>query len=212
MAHVSADGNARNDDDGRLMERMGLRMHGTDNHRVLRTLLACLLAGAFSMFSAENAAAHNGPPFPIITDQRVGPYIISLWTHPDLGTGLFFVMVDPLPGGTIPKDLKVQIGVQPASGRLAEVVYSAWLQDLRGQVEYKTEVQFDQQENWSVRLILASSAGGGEAISQVVPTPAGFGRWDLLLYLLPFLGVGFLWFTAITKRRRLRKARAQQAS
>jgi hypothetical protein len=211
MAHVSANGNAR-DADGWLMERMEPRMHGAGGHRVLRTLIACFLAGLFSMFCAQNAAAHNGPPFPIITDQRVGPYIISLWTHPDLGTGLFFVMVDPLPGGTIPKDLKVQIGVQPASGRLAEVVYSAWLQDLRGQVEYKTEVQFDQQENWKVRLILASSAGGGEAISQVVPTPAGFGRWDLLLYLLPFLAVGFLWITAIAKRRRSRKLRAQQAS
>jgi hypothetical protein len=194
------------------MERMGPRMHGTGNYRVWCTLLGCLLAALFSMFCAQNAAAHNGPPFPIITDQHVGPFMVSLWTHPDLGTGLFFVMVDPLPGGTIPKDLKVQIGVQPASGRLAEVVYSAWLQDLRGQVEYKTEVQFDQQEYWKVRLILLSSAGGGEAISQVVPTPAGFGRWDLLLYLLPFLGVGFLWVTAITKRRRLRKARAQQAS
>jgi hypothetical protein len=187
-------------------------MRRSRTYRVPRALLACLQTSLLVVMLAPGAAAHNGPPFPIITDQRVGPCIISLWTHPDLGTGLFFIMVDPLPGGTIPKDLKVQIGVQPVSGRLAEVVYSAWLQDLRGQVEYKTEVQFDQQENWKVRLILASSAGGGEAISQVVPTPAGFGRWDLLLYLLPFLGVGFLWVTAITKRRRLRKARAQKAS
>jgi hypothetical protein len=194
------------------MGRLELRMNRTGNYQVMRTLLACLQMSLLTMLCASNAAAHNGPPFPIITDQRVGPYIISLWTHPDLGVGTFFVMVDPMPGGTVPKDLKVQIGVQPVSGRLAEVVYSAWLQDLRGQVEYKTEVQFDQQENWKVRLILASSAGGGEAISQVVPTPAGFGRWDLLLYLLPFLGVGFLWVTAITKRRRLRKLRTQPVS
>ena len=180
--------------------------------QALSPLRTCIFFGLLSLFCASNAAAHNGPPFPIITDQRVGPYIISLWTHPDLGTGTFFVMVDPAPGGTVPKDLKIQIGVQPASGRLAEVVYSAWLEDLRGQVEYKTEVQFDQQENWKVRLILASSAGGGEALSQVVPTPAGFGRWDLLLYLLPFLGVGSLWFAAMAKRRRLRKARTQQVA
>ena len=194
------------------MERIGCRLEGKGNHRMLRGLLACLQMGLLTMLYAPNAAAHNGPPFPIITDQRVGPYIISLWTHPDLGTGTFFVMVDPMPGGTVPKDLKIQIAVQPASGRLAEVVYSAWLLDLRGQVEYKTEVQFDQQENWKVRLILASSAGGGEAISQVLPTPTGFGRWDLLLYLLPFLGVGFLWASAITKRRRLQKLRTQQVS
>jgi hypothetical protein len=193
------------------IRRTEFEMKRTERKRISRLLLPCLLAGWLLMFFAPNAAAHNGPPFPIITDQHVGPYIISLWTHPDLGTGTFFVMIDPPPGGTVPRDLKVQIAVQPASGRLAEAVYSAWLEDLRGQVEYKTEVQFDQQENWKVRLILSSSAGGGEAASQVVPTPAGFGRWDLLLFLLPFLGVGFLWATAITKRRRLRKIRAQQA-
>ena len=125
LADVSAHGNARNDN-GRLMERIRPRMKGTGNYRASRALLAWLSAGLLSMFGAPRAAAHNGPPFPIITDQRVGPYIISLWTHPDLGTGTFFVMVDPVPGGTVPKDLKIQIGVQPASGRLAEVVYSAW--------------------------------------------------------------------------------------
>ena len=195
-----------------LMKRLEFEMKRTEHYRVLRTLLTFLLACLLTMFCASNATAHNGPPFPIITDQHVGPYIISLWTHPDLGTGTFFVMIDPLPGGTVPKDLKVQIAVQPASGRLAEAVYSAWLEDLRGQVQYKTDVQFDQQENWKVRLIITSSAGGGEAVSQVVPTPTGFGRWDLLLFLLPFLGVGLLWATAITKRRRLRKIRAQQAA
>ena len=195
-----------------MMARKRVMMNSKGNRRVWLAVLACFWTSLLATLCAPSAAAHNGPPFPIITDQHVGPYIISLWTHPDLGIGTFFVMVDPVPGGTVPKDLKIQIGVQPASGRLAEVVYSAWHVDLRGQVEYKTEVQFDQQENWKVRLILTSSAGGGEAISQVVPTPAGFGRWDLLLYLLPFLGVGFLWITAISKRRRLRKTRATQLS
>jgi hypothetical protein len=176
------------------------------------TFFTCLTASLLAIVLAPGAWAHNGPPFPIITDQRVGPCIISLWTHPDVGLGTFFVMVDPLPGSSVPKDLKIQIGVQPVSGRLAEVVYSAWSENQRGQVEFKSEVQFDQQEYWKVRLILASSAGGGEALSKVEATPPGFGRWDLLLYLLPFLGAGFLWFSAITKRRRLRKLRLQQGT
>jgi hypothetical protein len=185
-------------------------MKGTQGSRWVRVWFACLLASLLGLLVAPSAAAHNGPPFPIITDQRVGPCIISLWAHPDIGTGTFYVMVDPVPGGSVPKDLKIQIGVRPVSERLPEVVYSAWLEDLRGQVEYKTEVQFDQQEFWNVRLILASSAGGGEAFSRVEATPPGFGRWDLLLYLLPFLGAGFLWFKAITKRYRHRRALAQQ--
>ena len=146
------------------------------------------------------AAAHNGPPFPIITDQRIGPCVISLWTHPDLGTGTFWIMVDPPPGGRVPSDLKLQIGVQPVSKRLPEVVYKTWPEKSRDRVQFKGEAQFDQDEMWQVRLILESSAGNAEATAQVEATPAGFGRWDLLLYALPFLGVGLLWFRGLARK------------
>jgi len=162
--------------------------------------------------SSSPARAHNGPPFPIITDQRVGPCIVSLWIHPDIGTSPIFVLVDPAPGGAIPKDLEIAVGVAPVSGRLAEVVYPASIADQRGQLEYKTDVQFDQQEFWSVRLILTSSAGGGESLAKVEATPVGYGRWDLLLFALPFLAVGFLWFKVVAKRRHQRKVRLQPAS
>ena len=35
----------------------------------------------------------------------------------------------------------------------------------------------------------------------VEPTPEGLGRWDLLIYLLPFLGIGFLWLRAFLRTR-----------
>jgi hypothetical protein len=147
------------------------------------------------------ACAHNGPPFPIIENQKIGPCIASLWTHPDVGTGTFFVLLDPLPGGRIPDDLKIGIGVQPESGRLPEVVYPATREDTRGQVEYKALADFDRDEFWRIRLIVQSSQGSGELLSRVEATPPGFGRWDLLLYLLPFLAVGFLWFRGMTRSR-----------
>src|SRR5271163_4860934 len=121
-------------------------------HRLLRAVLACVQVSFLAILIVPGAAAHNGPPFPIITDRRVGTCIVSLWAHPDIGTGTFYVMVDAVPGGSIPKDLKIQVGVRPVSGRLPEVVYSAWLENLRGQAEYKTEVQFDQQDFFDVRL------------------------------------------------------------
>jgi hypothetical protein len=34
-----------------------------------------------------------------------------------------------------------------------------------------------------------------------VAAPAGLGSWDRLFYLLPFLGVGFLWFKAVKRKR-----------
>ena len=179
-----------------------------------RKVVAGLVLVWLTLFvSSLPAIAHNGPPFPILENQKVGPCIISLWTHPDVGTGTFFVIVDPPPGGAIPGDLKVQIGVQPESGRLPEVLYTAQRDDTRGQVDYKTLVQFDRDEFWKVRLVIESAQGRGEAFSRVEPTPVGFGRWDLLLFLLPFLAVAFLWFRGMSRRRsRMKMKRAAQAA
>lgn len=179
---------------------------------ITHAALACMITSLMMTLFSFPARAHNGPPFPIITDQRVGRCIVSLWIHPDVGTSPIFVLIDPAPGGAIPKDLKIEIGVQPVSGRLPEVLYPASIADQRGQLEYKTDVQFDRQEFWKVRLILTSSAGGGESLATVEATPPGYGRWDLLLFALPFLAVGFLWFKVTAKRRRQRKLRLRQAS
>jgi hypothetical protein len=178
---------------------------GTACRRVLSLIVVLLVASA-------PLEAHNGPPFPIISDKRVGPVIVSLWTHPDVGTGLFYVIVDPPPGGAIPADLKFEIGVRPVRGRLAEVIYPTQLENLRGQVQYRTEAEFDAQELWHVRLIVKSSAGNGEASADVEVTPPGLGRWDLLMFSLPFLGVGFLWFHVIMRKRKYRKSQLQKVS
>ena len=145
--------------------------------------------------------AHDGPPFPLIVDQRVGPWIVSVWTDPDVGAGTFFVMPSAAAGGAVPEDLKVQVSVQPVSGRLPEVTYSAAREDLRNQLQYKSVVQFDAQEMWKVRVHLSSSQGEGEVSGTVEATPPGLGRWDLLVYLLPFLAIGFLWLMAIIRKR-----------
>jgi len=150
------------------------------------------------------ASAHNGPPFPIIENKKIGPCIVALWTHPDVGTGAFYVFVEPPPGGRVPDDLKIEIGVQPVSGRLPEKFYEAQRVKSRGLVQYNAQAEFDRQELWRVRLVMQSSQGGGEATTQVEVTPPGFGRWDLLLYLLPFLLVAFLWFRGISRARRRR--------
>jgi len=171
---------------------------------VVAATCACIVLGF-----APVARSHNGPPFPIIVDQRVGPCVVSLWTHPDIGLGTFFVMVEAPPGGAIPGDLKIDLGIQPVNGRLAEVIYPTRREDLRGQVEFKTEVNFDRQDFFRARLILHSVQGDGESSASVEATPAGFGRWDLLLYLLPFAGVGFLWFKAAATKRKYKKLQVE---
>jgi len=156
--------------------------------------LALLLAIALP------AGAHNGPPFPIIVDRHVGPYLISLWTHPDVGIGMFWVMLEP--PTRLTQDLKIQIGVQPVSGRLPEKRYAARLDSSSAQEQYIVEVPFDAQELWRVHVLLDSSSGHGESTATVEVTPPGLGRWDLLLYASPFAAVAFLWIRALARRRR----------
>jgi hypothetical protein len=95
------------------------------------TLAVCLL------LAPTAAMAHDGPPFPIVVDQKVGPCVISVWTDPDVGTGTFFVIVEAPPGGEVPADLKVQVSVQPVSSRLPEVTYPAVREYLHNQIQYK---------------------------------------------------------------------------
>jgi hypothetical protein len=161
---------------------------------------------ALLLVSPTPASAHNGPPFPIIENQKVGPCIVALWAHPDVGTGAFYVFVEPAPGGTVPDDLKIQIGVQPITGRLPETFYEAIRVKSHGQVQFNAQAAFDRQELWRVRLVIQSSLGAGEATAQVEVTPPGFGRWDLLLYLLPFLMVALLWFHGISRMKRRKNA------
>ena len=152
----------------------------------------------FVLIFATSTIAHEGPPFPLVVDQKVDPYVISIWTDPDVGTALFFVIVSA--PQSVPPDLRVEIGVQPVSGRLPEAFYPAERENLQGQIQYRAQVHFDAQELWRVRVRLQSRQGTAETIATVEATPPGYGRWDLLLYLLPFLAIGGLWAVAMVRK------------
>jgi hypothetical protein len=213
VAYLSADGDA-----GHVHEWVNIlsetfrpeitRMFSRSNAKS-RWSHAFLFAAWLVLIFVVSARAHNGPPYPIIENQRVGPCIVALWTHPDVGTGAFYVFVEPTPGGAVPDDLKIEIGVQPITGRLPEVLYPAERVKSRGQVQFNAQAEFDRQELWRVRLVMQSSQGSGEATAQVEVTPPGFGRWDLLLYLLPFLAVAFLWFLGVSRAKRRRNSQVR---
>ena len=148
------------------------------------------------------AIAHEGPAFPLFVDQKVDRYLVSVWTDPDVGTAQFFVIVSGQNAAEIPTDLRVQIGVQPVSGRLTETFYAAQRENLQQQTQYKAEVHFDAEELWQVRVRLESAQGNAETLATVEATPPGYGRWDLLLYLSPFLAIGVLWAIALIRKIR----------
>jgi hypothetical protein len=164
---------------------------------VRRTLLLALF------LFAPSAHAHSGPPFPILVDQRVGPYVASVWTDPDIGTGTFFVVLEAPKGGSLPAKAAVRIGVQPVTKRLPEVLYKAEPQPVQEGARYFTKVKFDKGGMWHTRILI----DGSELKADVEPTPDGIiGPFASLVYALPFLGIGFLWIKAALRRRSPRQA------
>lgn len=175
---------------------------------------------AFALFAlcvCVPAWAHIGPPYPIMQNRKVGPFNVEVWSNPDVGTGSFYVVIDPPKGSglTVPADMKVQVAVQPVSKRLPVAVYSAWREKLLDHVEFKALAPFDKEEMWHVHITFTSSTVNGVADTDVPVTPTLLGRWDLLLFLLPFVGIGILWFKAASvksaRRRRKRTTRAGSA-
>lgn len=160
---------------------------------------------------APAAWAHAGPPFPLLVDQQVGPVVASVWADPDIGVGTFYITFEPLPGGAVPDDIAVDIVVQPVSKRLPETRFAAVRDTTQARVQFYAEAEFDQQEFWDVRFEIHSAAGAGQLTSQVEATPPGLGRFDLVLYLMPFVMVGGLWVRAVFRKRAIKAERAKRA-
>lgn len=153
---------------------------------------------------ARLALAHKGPPFPLMVDAVVGPYLAEVWTDPDIGTGTFYVILQPREGEALVSPSAVRVAVAPVSGRLPEASYDARPERVRSGARYVAEVEFDRGEFWHVRVTIESPAGGGELESEVEATPDGsIGPIGVLVYTLPFLLVAAVWARAALVRRRM---------
>ena len=126
---------------------------------------------ALALCLSTPAWAHIGPPYPIMQNRKIGPLTVDVWSNPDVGVGSFFVIIKPPPRGAVPSDIRVQVAVQPVSGRLPEMTYNAWREKLRDRVEFKTTVPFDKEEMWKVRILLSSVPVTGETDTSVPVTP-----------------------------------------
>lgn len=200
--------------DGRLVDGRIAKMRLRSNLFPQSRPRAWSALALFCLCACSSAWAHIGPPYPIMQNRKIGPFNVEVWSNPDVGTGSFYVIIDPPKGGSVPADMKVQVIVQPISKRLPEAAYGAWREKLLDHVEFKTDVPFDKEETWHIRVMLASSIASGETDTDVQVTPTLLGRWDLLLFLLPFAGIGVLWFKAASVRRnrkRRMRARTQRA-
>ncbi len=150
------------------------------------------------------AFGHEGPPFPVLMDEPVPGYLVSVWADPDIGTGTFYVMIEPSGDSASPAGPpKVEVWVQPQNERLPKTNYVAKQQDLRNRLQFVAEPYFDQQEMFAVGIVIENRDGQRtELLTEVEATPPGLGAWDLALYLFPFVLFGGLWVIGFIKRRR----------
>jgi hypothetical protein len=170
----------------------------------LRQLLCCLVSFLLLCSISALAHDHHAPPARIITDEQVGPWTISVWAQQHMDTGRFFVKVRPSSGTTIPDDLKVEVGVQPANQNSPETFHAASPDSQEEQ--YTAEAPFDTEKSWQIRIRLQSSGGVNETTTYLGAAPPGSGTWQFLLYSFPFLSVGGLWLRVYWLRRGLKRS------
>lgn len=161
---------------------------------------------------ARPAEAHNGPPYPIVSNQAAGPYRISIWTDPDatddgsLG-GQFWVLIDQPDAKALSPDLRARVSVRPLDrhGR-PEAALAAPVDDNRARLF--AALLMDHEGRFAVRVEIESATGGGAIDSEVQATydlrPP---RAMLAIYAVPFALVGLLWAKRLARRRRAQAAR-----
>ncbi len=153
------------------------------------------------------AAAHDGPPYPILSDRAEGPYVISIWTDPDTtddGTagGQFWVLVRDRSGNAPPPGTVPTVAIAPAE-RAGGTTLAAAAEPVDGDTSRQfAALVMDHEGLFSVQVTVegplgvASVAAQVEATYDTRPPPV-----MLVIYLVPFVLLGILWFQVLRRRR-----------
>lgn len=168
--------------------------------------LGCLLAW---LAEPPLAYAHLGPPYPVLVEEPVGPYVVSALVDPDVGVGTFLAEIKLADGSAVPGDTLVGVWVEPQSGHTAEIGYRAERKMTKSGERFEARVRFDTEEVWHVRLVVEGAAGQGETRFDVKVTPPTPGWLWTLVCLLPFIGLGILWLIATLRQSKRAAARGQ---
>ena len=163
---------------------------------------------ALGLLISEPLSAHDGPPYPIVSNQLLGRYRISVWTDPDTtddGTagGQFWVMIDPdRAGDTVTADVQAVVTVRPLDRTGTPVTARATPVNADRSRQFAA-LNMNHEGRFAVHVDVESDAGRVSVDSEVQATydlrPSPL---MLLVYLLPFVLVGFLWTTLLVRRRR----------
>jgi hypothetical protein len=167
------------------------------------------VAIAIGILVSPGLAAHDGPPYPIVSNHVSGPYSISVWTDPDTtddGTaaGQFWVTLEGTGGATsVPAATIATVSIRPLdrAGPAREGTAAPAAGDAGRQF---VALVMDHEGRFAVRVTVDGPLGRAVVDSEVRATydlrpPPGV----VVLYLLPFVTIGALWVKVLLRRRRV---------
>lgn len=175
----------------------------------LRTAGVVCVVSLFALTVAPRLRAHDGPPYPIVSNQSIGPYVASLWTDPDTtddGTagGQFWVMVRPAEAGVrLPDATRAGLTMRPLGREGPE--RTGQTAPVDGDVSRQfVALVMDHEGRFGVRVTVDGPLGAATFDAEVEgtydarPAPA-----MLFLYLAPFVLIGGLWIRVLHRRRQI---------
>ena len=163
------------------------------------------------LMAAAIGRAHQGPPFPIVSDRVAGPYRISIWTDPDStddgsAAGRFWVTIQPVRHDvSLPSETRATISIAPA-GRPSPALAARAEPTRPDATTQFAALVLDHEGRFRVRVDIAGPLGPAaveadiDATYDLRPAPG-----LIVLYLVPFVLAGFLWLKLLLRRRRSRQ-------
>lgn len=173
-----------------------------------------VLAVSAMLVTCAPLFAHNGPPFPVVTDRLVGNYVISLWADPDASDdgekdGRFWVVVNPaVKAATLPADTVVQIAIWPLERRDAIRTETADA-DEREPARRLATFAIDHEGKYGVKATVAGSLGPA-GIDSVVDAEYDARPRPFLIavFALPFVLIGFVYLKLLVRRHNIGRGRS----
>jgi hypothetical protein len=142
------------------------------------------------LISFSSAFAHEGPPYPILIDQKVFENRLSIWADPDVGEGTFQFFLED---GNLKELAFTAIEIRAVSPKGIEDKQTY-------QAKHSSDdklvaiLPFSSEGLWTLSVILKRPDGNWEqVIVKVEVTPPGPSKLEFAIYTLPFLVAAFFW-------------------
>jgi hypothetical protein len=156
--------------------------------------------------------AHDGPPFPIVSDREAGAYLVSIWTDPDTtddgsaGGQFWVMMMERGSSASVPAGARVAVTATPH--QRPGPVHTADAAPVGGSAStYFAGLVLADEGRFDVRVTIQGPLGPATIDAMVDATydtrPAPLA---VLFYLLPFVVMGALWTRLLLRRRNMAQA------